>query len=144
MFMGVLRKIYNSFMKILPEQFRIMDFIPRKDTEANLQYRFMKACEAYGLKVFSQYPSRWNESPGCRFDIVVHNGQYILALVEIKRNSSNKKRGELWRNTRQCKKYLSFGRPVFLVYDENDFAQVLNAIYDLEVKKDYGQAQGEH
>lgn len=105
-----------------------MDFLPRKDTEANLQYRFMKACEAYGLKVFSQYPSRWNEAPGCRFDIVVHDGKYIKALVEIKRKSKNKRRGELWLQTRQAKKYLSFGVPVFLVYDDKDFVEVLNAL----------------
>lgn len=117
-----------------------MDFLPRKDTEANLQYRFMKACEAYGLKVFAEYPSRYNEAPGCRFDVVIHNGKYILALVEIKRKSRNAKRGDLWLKTRQCKKYMSFGRPVFLVYDDNDFVEILNSIYDLQSRGDYGQA----
>ena len=128
-------------MKILPDQPRIMDYLPRRDTEQNLKYRFCKACEQYGLKFFAEYPSRWNESPGCRFDLVIHNGKFILALVEIKRKSGNRKRGEMWLQTRQCKKYLSFGRPVFLVYDDNDFAQVLNAVYDLQKNNDYGQGK---
>jgi hypothetical protein len=105
-----------------------MDFLPRKDTEQNLKYRFMKACEAYGLKMFAEYPSRWNESPGCRFDIVIHDGRFIKALIEIKRKSRNKKRGEMWLKSRQCQKYLSFGVPVFLVYDDKDFVEVLNAL----------------
>lgn len=126
-------------MKILPDVPRVMDFLPRKDTEANLTYRFCKACEQYGLKFFHQYPSRWNEAPGCRFDVVIHNSKYILALVEIKRKSRNKRRGELWRGTRQCAKYLSFGRPVFLIYDDADFVSVLNTIHDLQNRNDYGQ-----
>jgi len=115
-------------MKILPEETRIMDFLPRKDTEANLKYRFCRACESYGLKFFCEYPSRWNEAPGCRFDIVVHDGKYIKALIEIKRKSRNSKRGDLWLKTRQAKKYLSFGVPVFLVYDDKDFVEVLNSL----------------
>lgn len=105
-----------------------MDFLPRRDSEQNLKYRFCKALESYGFKFYQEYHSRWNESPGCRFDIVVHDGKYIKALIEIKKKSDNKKRGELWLQSRQAKKYLSFGVPVFLVYDDKDFVEVLNSL----------------
>jgi hypothetical protein len=115
-------------MKIPPDTIRPMPYNPRRDSEQNLKYRFAKACEDYGLQFYLEYPSRWNGTPGCRFDLVIHDGKFIKALVEIKKKSENKKRGELWLNTRQCKKYLAFGVPVFLVYDDNDFAAVLNEI----------------
>ena len=115
-------------MKILPDQPRVMDYLPKRDSEENLKYRFAKACEAYGLKFYMDYPSRWNEAPGCRFDLVIHDGKFIKALIEIKKKSKNRYRGQLWLKSRQAKKYLSFGVPVFLVYDDKDFVDVLNAI----------------
>ena len=127
-------------MKIIPDKISVMDFLPRRDSEQNLKYRFCKALEAYGFKFYCEYPSRWNEAAGCRFDIVIHNDRYILALVEIKKKSTNKKRGELWLQSRQCKKYLSFGRPVFLVYDDKDFVEVLNCIEDLQREMKNGKA----
>lgn len=125
-------------MKFIPEKPLVMDFLPRNDNESNLKYRFCKACEQYGLKFFMQYPSKWNEAPGIRFDVVIHNDKYILALVEIKKKRDGRKTAHKWINTNQCKKYLSFGRPVFLVYDETDFADVFNYAYDLESQNDVG------
>lgn len=114
----------------MPATPRVMDFLPRRDTEQNLKYRFCKALEQYGFKFFCEYKSRWNEAPGCRFDVVVHDGKYIRALIEIKKKSRNKKRGDLWLRSRQAKKYLSFNVPVFLIYDDSDFGETMNALYD--------------
>lgn len=113
-------------MKIPPTELRVMDFLPRRDSEENLKYRFARACETYGLKFYMDYPSRWNEAPGCRFDLVIYDGKYIKALIEIKKLSKNPARGEKWKRSRQCQKYLSFGVPVYLVYNDLDFTTVLN------------------
>ena len=113
-------------MLIEPKEYSIMDFVPRKDTEENLKFRFCRHLESYGFKFFSQYPSRWNEAPGCRFDIVVHDDKYIYALIEIKRKSRNPARGNKWLKSRQAAKYLSFGIPVFLVYNDADFTPTMN------------------
>ena len=113
-------------MKIEPNEPRVMDFLPRRDSEENLKYRFARACEQYGLKFYMDYPSRWNEAPGCRFDLVIHDGKYIKALIEIKKKSNNPARGAKWLKSRQAAKYMSFGVPVYLVYNDKDFPQVLN------------------
>lgn len=118
-------------MKIIPEEPRVMDFLPRRDSEQNLKYRFCKALEEYGFKFYLEYSGRWNAAPGCRFDIVIHDGKYIHALIEIKKQSSNPNRGELWLSSRQGKKYLSLNVPVFLIYNDKDFVEALNALYDI-------------
>lgn len=118
-------------MKIIPENIRVVDFLPRRDTEQNLKYRLCKALESYGFKFFLEYSGRWNAAPGCRFDIVVHDGRYIKAVIETKRKSINARRGELWLNSRQGKKYLSFDLPIFLIYNDDDFVDCLNALHDI-------------
>lgn len=118
-------------MKIIPDKISVMDFLPRRDSEQNLKYRFCKALESYGFKFYLEYSGRWNAAPGCRFDIVVHDGKYIKALIEIKKKSENARRGELWLNSRQGKKYLSLNLPVFLIYNDKDFVECLNALDDI-------------
>jgi hypothetical protein len=116
---------------IKPSEKRIMDFIPQRDTEDNMKYRFCRSLEQYGFKFFLQYPSRWNEAPGCRFDIVIHDGRYIKALIEVKRKSTNPDRERKWLRSRQAQKYQSFGVPVFLIFNDKDFVDTLNQMLEV-------------
>ena len=101
-----------------------MDFLPRRKGEATLQSEFYRQAKNKGLPIFCEYPSRWNESPGARFDCVIHAAGKIRALVEIKATANKSDRRISWPQTRQGKKYLSFNIPVFLVCDESDFSEI--------------------
>jgi hypothetical protein len=107
-----------------PASVRPVDFLPRRQTEANLQAEFYSQAKARGLSVFLEYPSRWNESPGARFDAVIHKAGKIRAICEIKRSGQPEKRRRSWPNSRQGKVYLSWNVPVFLIIEPADFLGV--------------------
>jgi len=107
-----------------PTNPRPVDFLPRRQTEANLQAEFYAQAKARGLSVFLEYPSRWNESPGARFDAVIHKAGKIRAILEIKRSGQPEKRRKSWPNSRQGKIYLSWNVPVFLIIEPGDFLSV--------------------
>ena len=111
-------------MLFKPASVRPVDFLPRRQTEANLQAEFYAQAKARGLSVFLEYPSRWNESPGARFDAVIHSRGRILAICEIKRSPQPEKRRRTWPNSRQGKIYLSWPLPVFLIITPADFLSV--------------------
>lgn len=111
-------------MIIEPASVRPVDFLPRRQTEANLQAEFYAQAKARGLSVFLEYPSRWNESPGARFDAVIHKAGKIRAILEIKRSGKPAKRCQSWPKSRQGKIYLSWPLPVFLILTPADFLDV--------------------
>lgn len=111
-------------MIIPPEKLGVMDFMPRRNTEANLQAEFYAEAKARGLSVFLEYSSRWNEAPGVRFDAVIFSDRRIVALVEIKRTPDPDKRRRTWPKSAQGRKYLSFNLPVFFIVQPSDFLDV--------------------
>ena len=110
-------------MIIEPEKIRVVDFLPRR-AEANLQAEFYMQCRLRNIPVFLEYSSRWNESPGARFDAVIHQAGKILALCEIKKSPDPRRRMMTWRFGRQGQAYLSWDLPVFLLLSVNDFLEV--------------------
>jgi hypothetical protein len=102
---------------------RVWDFLPRR-SEANLQAEFYKQATNRGLNIFLEYCSRWNETPGARFDAVIHAAGKIRALCEIKKSPNPAKRRRTWPQSRQAKSYLSWDIPVFLILIPEDFKEV--------------------
>lgn len=87
---------------------------PKKDSEANIQADFKKAVEAVGLFCWLEYRIKGRPGQrGCRFDAVVHDGEKIIAIVEVKNPSKPEKYD--WTKTKQHARYASYGVPVILI-----------------------------
>ena len=92
-----------------------------------VQAEFYQACKEAGLSCFLEYRSKWNGQRGCRFDAVIHDGEDILAIVEIKsfRKQNSKRK---WYGRKQAAKYGQYHNNLFLVSSIADIRPVIASL----------------
>jgi len=86
----------------------------------NIQAEFYRQCISNGISVYLEY-----KHDNCRFDAVVYEHDEIKFIVEFK-SYAKKMKPKL--NTRQIKKYESYGIPVILVTRMEDVCLAINQI----------------
>ena len=98
-----------------------MRFIPKKvHSEASVQAEFYRQCLLHGINVYLEYKHK-----NCRFDAIIHDGEYVLAIVEVK--SYKRVPHKVW-NKKQMAKYKSFNLPVFLVTGMDSVPDIISQI----------------
>lgn len=78
--------------------------------ESEIKAIFYNKCAQNNIECYLEYTYKKS-----RFDIIIVYKNTIVLIVEVK---SNKFIGEHFRYSQQYKKYISYGIPVSVVYDE--------------------------
>lgn len=100
------------------------------DREFHIHAMTYVALKNNGYEVFGEavvrginYGSQFDKNACCTFDLVVFLKDELLAIIEVK-DSPNHNLEE----TRQGRRYRSFGVPVYLIWDEADIHRLLDAL----------------
>jgi len=103
---------------------------PKKESEAEVQSVLWMKLREQGLdarlQVIGTLDGRIH-----KFDIVVFRGQILQAIVECKswsRRYSKERLYQLTKNTRQIRKYESYGIPVFVCGRPETIPEVFNLV----------------
>ena len=99
---------------------QMIPFSLKKLPHADLQAEFYRFCCKEGVPVSLEY-----KYENCRFDAVIHNKGFVVAIIEIKSYRS-KKPAKL--NTKQFAKYSQYGIPVFYVVRMKDIIPTIKSI----------------
>jgi len=92
-------------------------------SEANIQAECYHKLKLLGIRTYLEYGCE-----NCRFDMVVLNGSKIIAIVEFKNGRAGK---PINQNTRQYKKYHSFGLPVIYCKSVTEIEETIKKIQAL-------------
>lgn len=126
---------YPAEVRLRIEDFpsRVKFVEPRNGTsEATIQSDLYQACKEEGLPVVLEYmlypenrePLNPESKPG-RVDLVLHNGQDVLAMVEVKKSrwhaSANK-------SYDQVHNYESYGAPVFVITSLEEIPELVQKL----------------
>jgi len=87
---------------------------------ANIQAEFYRQCLDNGISVYLEY-----KYENCKFDAVVYENDDVRFIVEFKSYATKRTPK---RNTKQMKKYGSYGIPVILVTRMEDVCLAINQI----------------
>lgn len=81
--------------------------LPSRLSEANIQAEFYRQCKDAGINIYLEYKYQ-----NCIFDAVIYNNDEIEHIIEFKSYKTTKKPKI---NTKQLKKYSSFGIHIILI-----------------------------
>jgi len=102
-----------------------MDFLKHCLTGADLQAECYYRLKLLSIESYLEYRHK-----NCRFDMIIPKGNKIIAIIEFKayrRSHSNLRSG----NTKQFKKYSSYGIPVIYCKGKDEIDQTINQIKQL-------------
>ena len=98
-------------------------------SEANIQAEFYMACKENNINCYLEYHIKFLKS---RFDAVIYDdNDNIYAIIEIKSYKYNRLPNF---DTKQLKRYRSFGIPVFVVGRLEQIDNIISKIKELKKK----------
>jgi hypothetical protein len=100
-------------------------------TEFELQAWLYNRLQLDGFDVRGEIKGRTNAGEHARFDLIVFAGNRIIAIIEAKDTP-----GSNLEKTRQGSRYRTFGVPVFLFFDENQYPQLRARLTPLVQEKE--------
>ncbi len=104
--------------------------------EDNLKTQLYLKCKQEGIRLVLEYSYK-----NSRFDGVIVRKDEILAIIEVKKWPKPKARKVKFDLTRQLKKYLSYGLPVFVLYQFNGLRYIMRRIKKIVQLYDEHQAK---
>jgi hypothetical protein len=105
-------------------------------TEFELQAWLFNRLKLDGFDVRGEIRGKTNAGENARFDLTVSAGNTVIAIIEVKDTPGSK-----LEKTRQGNRYRTFGVPVFLFFDENQYSQLrtrLTALMQDIAQPDHG------
>lgn len=112
-------KIYPALNSI--EKVHFHDTVTEADIQAQLFGELKK--DGFSVKAGVNY-LRAKKVAGCQFDLVIHKGKTAVAIIEVK-SPFEGPRTDL-NSTHQGLKYRSFGIPVILFWDMDNYPELKN------------------
>ena len=101
--------------------------------EANIKAEFYYACKTNDIPIYFEYylQLEGKGNNNCIFDAVIHDHQYLLAIIEFKRQGKGVNSERKWVNSKQYKSYSSFGLPVYLITINSNVTQIIKGLREL-------------
>lgn len=99
-------------------------------TEFELQAWLYNRLNLDGFDVRGEIKGRTSAGRNARFDLIVSVGNRVIAIIEVKDTPGSK-----LEKTRQGSRYRTFGVPVFLFFNENQYPQLRTRLAELVDQK---------
>jgi hypothetical protein len=102
----------------------------QRRTEFELQAWLYNRLKLDGFDVRGEIRGRTDAGRNARFDLIVSVGDRVIAIIEVKDNP-----GSRLEKTRQGRRYRTFGVPLFLFFNENQYPQLRTRLAELVDQK---------
>ena len=99
-------------------------------TEFELQAWLYNRLNLDGFDVRGEIKARTSAGRNARFDLIVSVGNRVIAIIEVKDTPGSK-----LEKTRQGSRYRTFGVPVFLFFNENQYPHLRTRLAELVDQK---------
>ena len=105
-----------------------MEYKPiKKYSEATIQAELYHRLRLLNIDCILEYPHLAPDNRMARLDCVIVKDRQIVAIVEIKRRT----KGYDYQNTRQFKKYSSFGVPLIYCFGYHQIDETIKKIQEI-------------